>query len=315
MKRSQIIAGMILVPMAISFAALEVLKQTSAIACSSIDAKSELPERIHCAREKAERQTPEDLADAIYLVGSIPNPDPQREQGNRLISQWEKELISNADQAYQTVDLEKATRILEMMPAIAPNAQSIQAQVATWKKEWAQAETLEKSIKTSIDKGRWADALEFLSRLRTHPSAYWAEERRTALAEQIQSDRELRDSNLKNPVDSQLKKQREQGLDLSRFAEVRQPSRATTRKQPTMLVRSEEARSKPVDSQKETPRPVESRQPHSLPQVDPTPPQLDPSPPAAVEPLVVPVVNEETPKATPLLPSVSPCPSGSTPAC
>jgi hypothetical protein len=307
MKRVQIIASMILVPMAISVAALEVLKQTSAIACSSVNAKSELPERIQCAQEKAERQTPEDLADAIYLIGTIPDTDPQHEQGNRLIRQWEKDLTAIAEEAYQTGDLEKATRILEMMPAIAPNAQSLKTQVATWKKQWAEAEEVEKSIKTSIDKGRWADAFEFLSKLRSHPSAFWAEERRTALAEQIQSDRELRDSNLKNPVDPALKKQREQGLDRSKFAEVKRPPKAVARNQPTVVVGSEDSPPKPAVIEKQESRPVESRQLPSSPQADPTPPLLAPQPPTPVEPLAVPVMNENSPKADPIPSEKSAC--------
>lgn len=190
------LVGMALLPVGIGAIAYGILKTPVAIDCLNVNPASEVGARLHCAQIKADQQTPESLTSAIELVGTIPPEEPQAEEGKRLIEQWSIELLTQAETAYQEGNLEKAIDIAESLP----NSEVAIEKIRGWKITWTRAEAIEKTAIAQMEKKEWSQAFQLANRLRQLENQHWAKERYATLVEQIQSDRELRDLRLKNPV-------------------------------------------------------------------------------------------------------------------
>ena len=272
----RILIGVACLPLGIATIAYAILKTPFAIECLNVDVQSEVSARIHCAQLKAERRTPESLVSAIELIGNTPVEDPHHEEGKRLIERWSIELLNQAEVAFQAGNLERAIDIAKSLPAVAPNAHLVTERVRAWKITWTRAEVLEQ-------------AFQLANRLRQLGNEYWETERRTALVEQIQSDRELRDWRLKQPVVAAKPKQIPLAPPKKPIARTRPP--LWEPKDDATPVRPAEIS---VPAEAIAPPPIAKPESQTLPpEVLPDPVLPTPEPTPEVE-LVTPVVEIET---------------------
>lgn len=191
------LAGLISLPLVVSTIALSFLSTPPSISCHSVDKQAASSTRLHCAQQRAERQTPESLTAAIDLLSDVPADDPYYEQSKRLIERWSIELLVEAEAEFQAGNLEKAVAMVRLLPQ--------DAKIKTWKSTWEQGEAVMKTALTQVEKREWQQAFQTANQLRQLGNEYWAIEQYGLLTQQIQSDREMRDWSLKNPVEPQKK--------------------------------------------------------------------------------------------------------------
>jgi hypothetical protein len=288
-----VIAGLLIVPLGISIAALESLKNTASVECHSLN-DAPFSTRLHCAQTTANRRTPEDLAEAIRLIADHSSDPPEAEvqrQAKQLAQQWSQELINQAEAVFQAGDLDKAIKMIEKLPLRSSEYAQVEPRIKAWKATWAKAEDLEKSIKEKLDQRKWAEALELTRQLRGIENEHWANERHAALAQQIQSDRELNDWKLRSPT--QPERIAKQELAPIKIAPVRHSARSATPARTEKIEQPEQPDSfVPVPVSQPDPRPSEA----------PLPPAPVPQPVIEPEPLALPVLEP----ANPVIPAASP---------
>ena len=115
------IPTMLLIPIGVSFWAVTDLSRLPALpecfAVSWSDDNSSA--RLYCAKISADRNTPQDLQQALALVSHIPRTDPLRLDTDRRIRQWSNDLLQLGEAKYQEGDLDGAIEIAEKIPQAA----------------------------------------------------------------------------------------------------------------------------------------------------------------------------------------------------
>ncbi|MBE9010991.1 hypothetical protein IQ250_12320 [Pseudanabaenaceae cyanobacterium LEGE 13415] len=209
--------GLLALPVGIGAIAFLSLRNPSPIECSQVEATSPVSTRLHCAQQRANRDTPESLAAAIELLQNVPTDDPYHQQSTQLIQRWSNALLEKAETEVQAGNLDKGISIVRSL--------SQEAKVRSWKLLWEQGESLMKTALTHVEKREWHQAFETAKQLQKLENQYWAREQYNSLIEQIQSDREFRDWKLKNPVEPR-KAPRTIDLDLPKLEKVARQGRS-----------------------------------------------------------------------------------------
>ncbi|MFM6255829.1 MAG: chromosome segregation ATPase, partial [Dolichospermum sp.] len=91
-------AVLTLIPGTVGFLAISMLfKLPSAPNCPQIFwPLASASVRVHCARLAASKQTVNDLLQAIALVKQLPENHPLREEINRFLEQWSRDILQLA---------------------------------------------------------------------------------------------------------------------------------------------------------------------------------------------------------------------------
>ncbi|MCU0549807.1 MAG: hypothetical protein MUC48_10720 [Leptolyngbya sp. Prado105] len=251
--------GLISLPLGIGTIALGFLNTPVAFSCNDVDEKATVSTRLHCAQQRAQRQTPESLTAAINLLENVSTDDPYHDQSNRLIERWSLELIAKAEAEFQAGNLDKAISMVRALPQT--------AKIREWRAVWAKGESVMKTALTQVEKREWHQAFQTASQLRQLGNEYWATTQYDLLKQQIQSDRELRDFALRNPVEPK-KKLKETDLNLPKAAKIARSTR------PLWIPKAD----------KPTPHPVSVAAQPPQPQIEPELPTVQPSPQVEIEP-------------------------------
>lgn len=268
-------------PVGIGTIAFVSLRNPYSIECAQVENSSPVSTRLHCAQQRANRDTPESLAAAIEMLQNVPINDPYHQQSTQLVQRWRMALLTQAETEVQSGNLEKGIAIVRPL--------SEDAKVRSWKLLWEQGESLVRTALTQVEQREWHQAFETAKQLRKLDNQYWATEQYNSLIEQIQSDREFRDWKLKNPVEPR-KTPKELDLNLAKPEKAARQSRSLWKPQEDVPI------SRPV-SIVESPKPESQPTPEieASPQIQPSP---DPEPPVEVlQPQVPPVeipVSEQT---------------------
>jgi chaperonin cofactor prefoldin len=191
------LGGLISLPLVVSTIALGFLNTPPSISCHSVDKQAAVSDRLHCAQQQAERQTPESLIAAIDLLTDVPADDPYYGQSKRLVERLSIELFAKAEVEFQAGDLEKAVSMMRALPE--------DAKIKAWKSTWEKGEAVMKTALSQVEKREWKQAFQTANQLRQLENEYWATEQYDSLTRQIQSDREMRDWNYRNSVEPQKK--------------------------------------------------------------------------------------------------------------
>lgn len=277
------LTGLVSLPLGVGTIAFGFLNTPVSISCDSLSENTEISTRLHCAQQRAQRQTPESLAAAIELLDNVATDDPYYEQSQRLIERWSLELITQAESEFQAGNLDKAISMLRVLPQ--------DPKIKAWKSVWEKGESLTRTAQSQVEKREWQQAFQTARQLRQLDNEYWANQQYDSLSQQIQRDRELRDETFKNPVESKKPlKEIEQNLpELPKIARSQRP--IWTPKEDAPIVRhsgNEETQpASPIEPE------VPPVQPAPQVEIEPEPPleTLDPIEP--VEP-VIPVRDVST---------------------
>lgn len=129
--------------------------------------------RMYCAQLAANKQTVEDLLEAIALVNELPQDHPLRPEVNRSIEEWSKAILDLAEEAFQTGNLEEAIAIANKIPEDTSAHALIEDRIERWKSIWAEAEAIYQEAEAAIEKQDLRTAFAVAVRLLYVGNTYW----------------------------------------------------------------------------------------------------------------------------------------------
>jgi hypothetical protein len=145
--------------------------------------------RLHCAQVAANKQTVDDLLEAIALVKALPNNHPLREEINRFLEQWSLDILNLGENAFQAGKLESAISIARKIPQDVAD-QSVEKQIERWRSLWAEAEAIYQAAEAQLPGQRWHQAFMNAVRLLNVGNEYWATTKYEELKNRIETARE-----------------------------------------------------------------------------------------------------------------------------
>jgi hypothetical protein len=236
--------------------------------CTAPSTTEDLPAtKLYCAQEFANRRTVDDLQEAMRLVNSIPEHDPLRAAGDRLLREWSDELLRLAEGLYQEGQLAEAIAAVRSIPPAAGSRDAVDRQVKQWQATWEKAEALYAKTQKAIDERQWGEGLRTARQILGLENSHWQTVKYPELMDQLDAARGSQES----PVVTHPKK------SIAKNALANRPpvSRSTLAKPFSKTVR-------PRSSAAPAPRPTAS--PTPLPVI-----------PASTPPAVIPVVDDLPP--------------------
>ena len=181
-----------LVPGGIAFMAMGMLlKLPTAPNCPSIFwPLASASVRLHCAQLAASKQTVKDLLQAIDLVKQLPESHPLREEIDRYLEQWSRDILKLADESFQQGKLEEAIATARQIPEDLPAHQLVKEQITEWEKIWSDAEGIYQQAENEMREQPWHDAFMPAAKLLRVENKYWASIKYDQLNRLITSARE-----------------------------------------------------------------------------------------------------------------------------
>lgn len=129
--------------------------------------------RLYCAQVAANKQTIEDLLEAIALVNSLPANHPLRPEINRWVEQWSTQLLDLAEQVFQEGQLNRAIEVAQKIPANTRAHTEVSGQIERWRAIWRRAEVIYQGAEKALQQQNWRKAFSAAVRLRFVGNRYW----------------------------------------------------------------------------------------------------------------------------------------------
>jgi len=146
--------------------------------------------RLHCAQVAANKQTVQDLLQAIALVEALPDDHPLRPEINRLLEQWSLDILALAEQDFQAGRLEQAIATAQKISRNVPAYQNVDSKIANWQSIWSEAEAIYAEVEDRLRAREWHQAFMGTVRLLSVGNEYWATTKYTELNQKIEIARE-----------------------------------------------------------------------------------------------------------------------------
>lgn len=159
--------------------------------------------RLYCAQVAANKQTVDDLLQAIALVQALPPDHPLRSEINRELQQWSFEILDLGDQEFQAGKLEEAIAIAHQIPSDVPAAQAVKKRIESWQAIWSEAEGIYRDAQAEIHQQHWHQAFSAAVHLLSVDNKYWATTKYDELNSRIETARA--DSRILAKAQSQAK--------------------------------------------------------------------------------------------------------------
>jgi hypothetical protein len=189
------IIGIFLVTGGVSISALSYLTKSPehSNCLAELQSRDSVSATIYCATATVDEQNPDKLSRAIKLVNDIPQDNPLRTNGDKLIERWSQALMSLSEEAFHDGDLRKAIETAELIPANISLYKSVKVKIKEWQSTWSQAEEIYKNAEAKMEENEskdWYAALSTAKQLRTLENEYWANTKYQELVHNIQNIRE-----------------------------------------------------------------------------------------------------------------------------
>lgn len=146
--------------------------------------------RLYCAELAANKQTVDNLLEAIALVQELPSDHPMKAQVDEYVAQWSKDILALGDESFQKGQLEAAITIARKIPANTPTQALVEQQIKKWQDLWQKADALYQQAEQALRDGNWPAATRFSSQLLNIENRYWAESKYTEILEKGKQARE-----------------------------------------------------------------------------------------------------------------------------
>lgn len=141
--------------------------------------------RFECARIAASKQTAQDLLEAIALVDSLPNDHPLRDEADRMVELWSRNVLDLAEELFNNGKLEEAIAAARKIPAKASSAKLVEDRVRQWEATWKKAEEIYRNAEAAIRKRQWRKAFTLAVRLLNLENRYWETTKYDELTQRI----------------------------------------------------------------------------------------------------------------------------------
>lgn len=190
------VLGLFLLSASVGIGALFILAQSPESNCRSLESQSaDAGAIIYCATSTVDEQDSDKLNQAIQLVNAIPQDNPLRASGDKLIERWSQALMYLSEKAFHEGDITKAVDTAELIPGNIALYQTAKSKIKQWQTIWSQAENIyETASSDAKDEGNgsreWYMALAKAKELKTLDNQYWATTKYQELVHQIQNLKE-----------------------------------------------------------------------------------------------------------------------------
>jgi len=145
--------------------------------------------RLYCGQVAANKQTMEDLLEAISLVKNLPEDHPLRPEIDRNIEQWSLDLLKIGEKKFQAGKLSEAIKIAKRIPAGVAAYKLVEDRIEHWQTIWSTAEEHYKKAEQALRNTKWNQAFKEAVRLTYIGNDYWATNKYEELIQKIQKAR------------------------------------------------------------------------------------------------------------------------------
>lgn len=146
--------------------------------------------RIYCAQLAANKQTVDDLLEAIELVNGLPNDHPMRTEVDRYIETWASEILNLASETFHRGDLEGAIAIAQRIPDGTAARDLVVERVARWREIWDEGEDIYNRAEDALLNEDLRLAFTLTTQLLDVPNRYWQTTKYEELGDLITAARE-----------------------------------------------------------------------------------------------------------------------------
>ena len=129
--------------------------------------------RLYCAQVAANKQTVDDLLEAITLVRRLPPDHPLRAEADRYVEQWSLDILRLGDEAFHSGDLTGAIDIAERIPLDTPARELVKERIERWQSVWQRAEEIYELAEEELRKEDLPKAFRQAVRLLNVGNEYW----------------------------------------------------------------------------------------------------------------------------------------------
>lgn len=130
--------------------------------------------RLYCAQVAANKQTAENLLEAIALVDGLPEDHPLRPEINRQIEEWSLEILTICEEKFQFGQLSEAIKIARRIPARVSAYKLVEKQIDRWQTIWSKAQGIYEKTEKELRQSNWNQAFREAVKLTTIENRYWA---------------------------------------------------------------------------------------------------------------------------------------------
>ncbi len=141
--------------------------------------------RLHCAQLAANKQTVNDLLEAIQLLNSLPADHPLHQEASRLIEQWSGEILQLGDDAFNAGKLGDAINMARKVPKSANIHGEVEERINRWQKIWSEAEAIYRRVEDALRDQNWRKASSDAARLLSIENNFWQTTKYQELTDKI----------------------------------------------------------------------------------------------------------------------------------
>jgi hypothetical protein len=146
--------------------------------------------RLYCAQLAANKQTAENLLQAIALVQDLPPDHPLRPEINRNIEQWSQDILKIGDDKFQAGQLSEAIKIAKRIPAGVSAQKLVEKRIEHWQAIWSEAQKIYDATEEQLRQSNWTQAFREAVKLTSVENKYWATTKYEQLTRLIQIAKE-----------------------------------------------------------------------------------------------------------------------------
>lgn len=153
--------------------------------------------RLYCGQLAANKNTVDDLLEAIELVSQLPDDHSLRPTIDQHIQMWTQELLELGEKSFQAGKLATAIETARRIPTdkLPPQARrnteaAIEARIEGWKAVWSRAEEIYEEIETHLNNRRWAAAFRAASELLSVGNEHWETTQYQEITQRVQQARD-----------------------------------------------------------------------------------------------------------------------------
>jgi hypothetical protein len=129
--------------------------------------------RLYCAQLAANKQTANDLLEAIELVNNLPADHPLRPEINRHIEEWSQQVLDLAEAAFDRGELSEALDIAKRIPADTSARAQVQERIDRWNEIWSDAEKIYQDAEAALRQQDLRQAFDIAVGLLSIDNTYW----------------------------------------------------------------------------------------------------------------------------------------------
>ncbi|GAB4140649.1 MAG: hypothetical protein Fur0046_16300 [Cyanobacteria bacterium J069] len=146
--------------------------------------------RIYCAQLASNKQTVDDLLEAISLVNTLPAGHAMRPEADRHIAQWSDDILQLAEKAFHKGDLAGAIAIAERIPENTPAFAQVEQRIQSWNETWASADALYKQAEEALFDDDPTKAFDLAVKLLDIDNQYWKTTKYQEMVDLVTASRE-----------------------------------------------------------------------------------------------------------------------------